>query len=447
MNARARPSELRDNRPLVLLGADWIANPDAFRTEWTGYLHDAALSALIYDNTVAGEPYLALNALEIEPSALRRLIAATEILGRAFARAARAVQRDREALEDLGFPWAVAEILQQEPVLPVISPVGRFDFLLDQDGEWRVLEYNSDTPSGVRETIGAERLIWQRRLRGSGYRRLGRSLASRLRRSFARLLAEAPRNVRRLGLVTDAGYAEDLAQLVFLRELLAGVVPEIVLGDIENLSIRRGRVYVLDRQVQALYRLYPVERLYGQPQFPGLMEAAVAGRVLLLNPVAALLAQDKALMAWMWARRHAELFPPEEQAALVRHLPETYLIGDLTEGFDRREFVLKEFFGREGEEIYFGDVVSDEDWERARGWRTFVVQRLVTSQVVEDVVLDEQGWALVPKVPCVGSFLVDGRAAGLYVRLGERVTTNRARHVAAVVQRAATSQKGVTGVN
>jgi glutathionylspermidine synthase len=327
-------------------------------------------------------------------------------------------------------------MLQHEPVLPALSPVGRFDFLLDVHNEWRVLEYNSDTPSGVRETIGGERLVQAAMASSGAYRRLGRSLAGHLRRAFRRLLGAARRPVRRLGLVTGAGYAEDLAQLLFLRELLRGVGPEIVLGDIHNLAARRGRVYLLGQEIQALYRLYPVERLYGQAVFPGLMEAALAGRVLLLNPVAALLAQDKALMAWMWARRESEWFPPDERAAIRRHLPETYLIRDLPADLDRRAFVIKEFFGREGEEIYFGENIDDADWERCRAWRTFVVQRVVESQEVEDLIWRGDACAPGRRVPCVGSYLSDNRWAGLYVRLGDRVTTNRAQHVGAFVARA-----------
>jgi glutathionylspermidine synthase len=415
----------------TLAPARLAADPDAYGARWTAYLHEAALRYFLYDNTVAGERYLALNALVLDRAALADLVAATETLGRVFARATRAVQHDRPTLERLGFPWAVAEMLLHEPAAPFLSPLGRFDFLRDEAGEWRLLEYNSDTPSGVRETAGAERLIYRALGQRGRHARLGAGLAARARRVFMRLLAAAPRPVRCLGLVTDAGYAEDLAQLLFLRELLRPLGTAIALGDVDNLSVRRGRVHVLGREVQALYRLYPVERLYGHPVFPGLMDAALRGRVWLLNPVAALLAQDKALMAWIWARRDDELFPPDERAAIARHLPETYLVTDTPADLDRRAFVVKEFFGREGEEVYFGDAVDDADWERCRAWRTFVVQRVVHSLAVEDVSWAEGRPVLSSGIPCVGSYLAGDRWGGLYVRIGDRVTTNRARHVGA----------------
>jgi glutathionylspermidine synthase len=279
--------------------------------------------------------------------------------------------------------------------------------------------------------VGAERLIYRALGRPGRHTRLGARLAPRTRRAFARLLAAASAPVRRLGLVTDAGYAEDLAQMLFLREVLLPLGVEIVLGDIDNLSIRRGRVHVLGQEVQALYRLYPVERLYGHAIFPGLMDAALAGRVWLLNPLAALLAQDKALMAWIWERREAPLFTAEEHAAIIRHLPETYLVTETPPALDRQAFVVKEFFGREGEEVYFGDRLDDADWERCRAWRTFVVQRLVTSQTVDDVAWQDERPVVGQGIPCVGSYLAGDRWGGLYVRVGDRVTTNRARHIGA----------------
>jgi hypothetical protein len=103
--------------------------------------------------------------------------------------------------------------------------------------------------------------------------------------------------------------------------------------------------------------------------------------------------------------------------------------------FDRRGFVVKEFFGREGEEVYFGERIDEVDWERCRGWRTFVVQRQVVAERVVDLTWSAEHAERVWRVPCIGSYLADNRWAGLYVRVGEQVTTNRAQHVAAFVER------------
>ncbi|HLI25677.1 MAG TPA: glutathionylspermidine synthase family protein [Chloroflexota bacterium] len=407
--------------------AAWYATaPAAYPRRWDEHLHRAAFRYYLYDNTVAGERYLALDALTLSPALHARLVAATETLARVFQRAVHAVRRERALVERLGFNWAVAEMLAHEPVGPWLSPIGRFDFLLDRTGEWRLLEYNSDTPSGIREALGAGHLLAT--AVGHRWPRPSAVLGYRLRRAFARQLAAAPRPVRRVGIVTDAGYAEDFAQALFLRDLLAPLGHEVVVGDLDNLAARRGRIRLLGRPLDALYRLYPVERLYGHPLFPDLMAAVLDGRLWLLNPLVALLAQDKALLAWLWAHRTDSRFPPAEQAAIARHLPETYLVEALPPGLDLSAFVVKEFFGREGEEVYFADALSPEDWARCQQWRTFVVQRRVASPPVPRLVRAPGGWRVASGVACIGSYVAGARWAGHYVRLGDAITTNRACH-------------------
>ena len=103
---------------LASLAADWQrADPPGYERRWQTHLHHAALRYYLYDNTVAGERYLGLDALVLDAGLPRRLVEATETLGRVFERAARAVQRDRALLERMGFNWAVAEMLHQEPAV------------------------------------------------------------------------------------------------------------------------------------------------------------------------------------------------------------------------------------------------------------------------------------------------------------------------------------------
>jgi glutathionylspermidine synthase len=428
--------------PLRAPAPAWYrAAPALYERCWREHLHRAAFRYYLYDNTVAGERYLGLDTLSVPPALHTRLLLATETLARVFQRAVRAVRGDRALVERLGFNWAVAEMLAHEPLTPWVSPIGRFDFLLDRAGEWRLLEYNSDTPSGIREALGAGHLL-AARLAGRG-RRPSAVLGYRLRRAFAQQLAGAGRPVRRLGIVTDAGYAEDFAQALFLADLLAPLGCEIVVGDLDNLTARRGRIALLGRPLDALYRLYPVERLYGHPIFPALMAAVLDRRLWPLNPLAALLAQDKALLAWIWEHRATSLFPPDEQAAIARHLPETYLVEALPARLDGRRFVVKEFFGREGEEVYLADALSADDWQRCRAWRTFVAQRRVASVTVPRLVRGKTGWQVASGVPCVGSYIAGARWAGHYVRLGDLITTNRALHVPAFVGARRSVDRGV----
>src|SRR5207248_7974138 len=119
----------------------------------------------------------------------------------------------------LAWPWPAIELARQEPAHPdgFASLFGRFDCLLDAHGDWQVIEYNADTPSGGREATGLEPAI--ARL----HPRLGRietHLAQRLTRTFTDRLARYARPVRLIGIVSSHRWLEDLSQALWLAELL-----------------------------------------------------------------------------------------------------------------------------------------------------------------------------------------------------------------------------------
>jgi glutathionylspermidine synthase len=261
-----------------------------------------------------------------------------------------------------------------------------------------------------------------------------------------------------LGIVTDAGYAEDLAQAVFLQRLLSDrlalprhsgtAVPvswEIVVGDVDNLHLQRGRLYLLDRPLDALYRYYPFETLLGQQAFADLFAAVTAGRLHLLNGLRGLLAQNKGVLAWLWSHRDdRSLFTAAERRAIREHLPAVSWIDEFPppSETDRSEVVLKQVFGREGEEVYFGDLISLDDWRRCCAMGSYVVQRRVRAAPLAAVIRTSEGPAVHSLWPAVGSFTAAGRWAGYYTRLGDPITTARAKYVATFVEPASATIAG-----
>src|SRR5262249_42708993 len=159
------------------------------------------------------------------------------------------------------------------------------------DGQWQVIEYNADTPSGGREASGLEPAIARlhpgtRRLSGT----LGRSLVETLQRR----IAQHRRPVRCVGIVSSHGWLEDMAQATWLGALLRGAGQPTAVGDVNDLDARRGHITLCGQPIDALYRFYPVERLYRHAIFAQLSEAAIDGRIVLLNGLRAFLAQSKA---------------------------------------------------------------------------------------------------------------------------------------------------------
>src|SRR5262249_51662775 len=147
---------------------------------------------------------------------LRRL---TGTLARAFDRAATDLAADVTSLEEMGFPWVAAQLLQSEtPRAPI---VGRFDFARDEHGAWWLLEFNADTPSGIREATGGEEVLLDVVPELRRFRRPSAGLRGSLAAAFVAALRCLSAGAT-LGLIANAGELEDVAQVAFIRQLLAG---------------------------------------------------------------------------------------------------------------------------------------------------------------------------------------------------------------------------------
>jgi glutathionylspermidine synthase len=401
------------------------------------------LDGLMADHLVAGEPYLALNAVVLEPRDAALLPELVEAFTGALVRAGGIVARDVPTLVAMGFPWVAAELLSMEA--PRAPLVGRFDFVRDADGHWWLLEFNADTPSGLRETIVVDGLVHAMIPAARVLARPGDAFGPALREAFLEACADLPPGST-LGLLTNTGEMEDLAQIAFVGRMLEpslrcrGVC--VVLADLDNVSAPRGRLALCGRPVAALYRGAPFEAMLGTAVFPAIYEAVAAGRLRLFNGLFGLLLQHKGLLAWLWANRHDPDFTERERWAIQHHLPPTWPIDAHPGARSREALVAKQVFGREGEEVFFGDALDDEAWELLRRRRTYVAQQRIDVQQLDAVVVTSRGPVCRSGFATVGCFNVRERGVGFYTRFGERITTNRAKWLATFVDPPGASEPG-----
>lgn len=366
------------------------------------FMRRAQVCGLFPDHLVAGSPYLALNALVLTREDRLILQRLTEEFAVLLHEAATSVAADVPTLVELGFPWAAAELLAAEtPRMPL---VGRFDFMQDADGRWWLLEFNADTPSGVREAVVIDEMV---------HSDIARDYARPTKR-LAPLLIDAFRGAGTLGLVTDASELEDLSQMAFTQRLLSQHGVDVTLGDIDNLKARSGHIYLLGRRLDALYRYVPFEGMFGTPAFASIYDAVLSGKLNLLNGLYGLLLQNKGLLA---------RFTHE-------NLPSTWRMEDAPVGIAQSDLVAKQVFGREGEEVFFGDALTPEAWDGLRKRRTYIAQQRVHSVPLKGLIPCLDGLEVREGYATVGCFAVNGRFAGYYTRFGGPITDNRAKWIA-----------------
>ena len=412
------------------------STPDGHLDQLFGpFLSNAIETAPMPDFAVSGEPYPTLSTLVLEQGALDSLTRLTGSFDRIISNAIDHILEDREYLVRLGFPDVAIVPLTREPrgTRPLL---GRFDFLLDTNGTWQLIEYNADTPSGLRETITIEPLVWHYLPKTLGQARpAGAHLgAAVVRATLGRLSPPlvSGRAVRTLGIFTDASHTEDFAQTEafskLLREPLSRSGIEVVVGDVDNLHLVHGRLHFQTGPVDAVYRYFPFESLLGLTAWTTLFSAVATGQVRLLNGLRGLLAQNKGVLAWIWSHRDDdEVFGASDQEIIRNHLPATGWVDAIPPPDTRNGVILKQVFGREGEEVRHGSDLDDDSWRQCVEWGSYVSQQRVETVPSRAMVATSPGHRDVRVWPCIGSFAVDGRWAGFYTRIGAEITQHDAK--------------------
>jgi len=408
----------------------------AYVAAWDGAAR-AGLRQLNLDTWAAGRRYLSLTSVVLSAAEAAQLKAMTPRFSKLLDAAVDGILADPDWWSSLAWPWPAIELAHQEPAHPggLASLYGRFDCLLGEGGAWQVVEYNADTPSGGREATGLEPLAARMYpgMRGlSG--RLARLLVSTLR---ARI-EHHPRPVRLVGVVSSHGWLEDMAQATWLAWLLRRAGQPTLVGDVTDLATRRGRITLRGRPIDALYRFYPIERLYRHAIFASLCEASIDGRLLILNGLRGFLAQSKACLAWLWSNR-VKLGASAERT-IERHLPPTFLVRAPAAAEWVPHGVVKHVNGREGDSVVFGTSIDAAGWEARLIEGGYVVQRAVASPALDDVEVDDlqrQVRCVGPRYACVGAFAIGGRFGGCYTRLDGPITSAQATYAATVREPAA----------
>jgi glutathionylspermidine synthase len=396
----------------------------------------AGRPSLALDTRWRGRRYPSLNALILSPEEAESLARLTRAFARLLPCAVDGLLADPEWWPRLAWPRAAIELARQEPRPShgAATHFGRFDWLLDTTStlpSWQLVECNADTPSGGREVSGLEPAML--RLHGGrtrGPRPLSRGLARRLASVLVTEVNAFRRSRRpptaRVGVVSSHNWLEDMAQAYWLGSLLRAHGLPTLVGDVRDLAVGDGQVRLRGQPIDALYRFYPIEAWYRHGSFAPTMDAALDGRLLLLNGLRGFLAQSKAALAWLWQHR-TEL--GAAGALLEAHLPAIVPAAEAEHG---PLVVIKHVNGREGDAVAFGADVDAAGWERRLLDGGYVVQRRVLPQPVEDVEVDEIGERLTvvrPRYACVGSFLLGVEYGGCYTRLGGPITTAHATFV------------------
>jgi glutathionylspermidine synthase len=380
-------------------------------------------SGILSDPWVDGRPRLRQAPLVLTSGQQHALYTAAEAMAGVYDELCRLVG-DEPALLDSFFaltPWQKAMWLASQPLWHGIA---RADLFMTSEGPV-LAELNCDTPTGEAEAVVQSRLA---ALEHPGARDPNQELGARFCALVSALSARLGQSSapRVAALVYPTEITEDLPLVRLYRDWLSARGYQVVLGSPYNLTQDAAGLRVFGRQVSLLVRHYKtdwwgerrsvwIDEDIADPEpltepLSALLDASIDGQVALVNPLGAVLPQNKRSMAFMW--EHLHRFSPSAQASIQRYLPVSSRLEVLHPELllaERSEWVLKSDYGAEGEEVVIGRLVDEAAFrtclEKARPGR-WIAQRYFSA--LENAERESVNY---------GVYLIAGQAAGLYARV------------------------------
>jgi glutathionylspermidine synthase len=407
-------------------------------TSYEAFATRAIAGGLLTDPWVDGRPRFREEPILLRPAEQRQLFRAAEDMGAVYDELC-SIVADSPSLLDSFFCLTAFQKAMWLASQPSWHGIARADLFLTAEGPV-LAELNCDTPTGEAEAVVLNQLAAETR---SDALDPNHELGARFK-AMVRALHGGPSAAPVAGLVYPTEFTEDLPLVRLYRAWLSELGYQVVLGSPYNLSATEGGLSLFGRRVGLLVRHYKTD-WWGERQsawssdtisdaepllepLSALLETVVDGNVTVINPLGAVLPQNKRAMAFMW--EHLHRFSPTAQQHIQRYLPLTSRLEVLHPELlvaEREEWVLKSDYGAEGDEVIIGRATTDTEFraavEQARPGR-WIAQRYF--RALENALGETVNH---------GVYLIAGQACGLYSRAQAGATDIYALSVPTLVQR------------
>ncbi|CAG7603629.1 Putative acid--amine ligase YjfC [Paenibacillus solanacearum] len=379
-----------------------------------------------------GQEYALAGLYRMSRDKHQEMRSAAEALGRIYAKTVSVVQQGEPALwAELGLPEASfgAIALRFDETIPTL--IGRFDFA-DTPGGLKMLEFNSDTPTGIVEAFHVNGAVCE----AYGAEDPNRGCSAMLGAAFTRmreLYRQAGCRTERIVFSALDWHEEDagttrylLAQSGLVGAGFAPLSALRVLGERLWSPADESDAAELT-PVDLLYRLHAIEKLAqdrdddGYPTGEHVLKLIADRELAVINPPSGFAAQTKALQALIWnLHETGRFYTPGEHEVIERYMLPTYLEPRFPEGM---AYVRKPILGREGSgvTIYDGSGTAPEE----NGEDEYLHQPMIYQQYAELPPIEVETLTGPYRGRLLwGCFLIDGKGSAVVARVGGRITDN-----------------------
>lgn len=331
------------------------------------------------------------------------------------------ISKRPEVMEFLGIPESLHTACSRI-ILPHLTAVGRFDWVVGKDGFPKMLEINSETPSGIIEAVFVQPMVAEKHFPHlvNPNADLWSELQKSMQQSFLGQGGCHDSTVALVGVVEDdtleESYAisEDLSTLLAMQKIAKFPASKVLLGDVRKIAIEGTKLYLDGHPVDFLHSLYTVERLATDWHGDDFVRILDAGHVKMLNPPDTLLIHAKSISALAWILAEHRQLDPADEETVRRHIPYTLLEPDFFYG---EKVIIKPLHTREGSGIKYEECLNTD----YSFLENVVFQEYVDSIKLEFPVMYNGRVRSEQLYTTIGTFCVNDKMAGYYSRFGGRI--------------------------
>lgn len=362
--------------------------------------------------------YVSLDRMIINKKLLNELKYASTEFCKVLKKIYPTIQNNLELFgEILGIPKELYKMIEKSKVSECCA-LGRMDFVVDNGGQLKILEFNSETPAGLVEAIGVNQLI-KDKLK-LPYKDINEGFRKKIKEVLNNIIKELERSqeVKNIAVVTS-WYYEDIYNTKIIAEILEECGDyKIIFGNVYDMKVKKNDIYLYNNKIDAIYRYYPLDWFYYEEEMRKLIKP-LSAKEYLINPAHTLITQSKAFFAVLYGVLGMGILDNEEEEFIRKYIPYTTLEKDRVLAHD---YLAKPYLSREGHGIVdnYGQLDEEEDYifqdrVNVKPLRMDVYSTLIKKNKFQ--------------FPILGVYITGDKPSGIYTRMGEFITDASAKYI------------------
>ena len=381
-----------------------------------------------WDSDLNGNVYMSEKALILSSDENNQIIDAQSQVVELLDTMQNILASNEDLNEWLDIPKSLFDLSMVDRMLDYITTYGRFDWVFDDYGNLKLLEFNSETPMGWKESIHYTEKAHNFYLRHIS---MNINLRDRLKQSIYERLISIGRLSGRIAIIGDLDDTEELDTFQFLADIIREVSPEVMLCSVSELRAmtgysdiddgiyidRNGQLYPID----TMMTFYSIEWLAKDEGGEQLIQLIKENKVTLMNPTSTLQLHSKGLFGLIWFLYNNSELLDDFGYTIENFIPySTFYPEEFDE--DQVYCVQKKLNHREGDSI---EVKFVKDCEAIEDEYVIFQEYVPVKKIpFERLFRDEQGNVFKKNVllqHTIGVYCIMNEFGGYYTRLSEGV--------------------------